>query len=578
MSKKKFYSGRGYIHGRYWGPKELYQYTWSLTEGLWEDDEQGLEERKEYHRFMAHIYVSMRFQEKKKQTKEKYGFIPLYSRLIEKEFGRSFDVHRLKDKGIIDIKPHKVSTHKTREYRLSEGVYLKAAYKENLGIKKAWERLIKQKTPIRNQVDLMTGEPGKVKREKNDQGLANIPKFIKEAIRVLKPCPFNPRIVGKLVNKLQRKYESEVRDYITCCGCYGKKHQKSLEAKGRMLTARGRYFNERSSQNAILNRYPTLAQTTTEKGKSLFEYKARYSIQTSGRISEIHGGFQNASKVFKRAFFLFVPEIYNYDLKSAQAAILNRELELSGLKSPWLESYINNSQAKYHYADKVGIPVGLWKDCFYALIMGAQAENQFGVIYKNIHNHFQDFSKAKKAFRAFLKVVNELRKVTAKWRDYIYRKDDRRYIYRHGGLKHWKNQCGMRFTEYGIKVSKGKDLLIERSTGKDVGSKPKIKEIQRRLAAFMLQGQEASFIHHMTIILTNAEIPIYKNEYDGLITGKKIPANLIAEAAEASGMFNPILELKPLCSEDKLKQSKEYLRGLYHGKREQERIRQGIWI
>ena len=147
MSKKQFYSGRGYIHGRYWGPKELYRYIWLLTGDLCEDDEQGLEERKEYHRFMAHVYVSMRFQEKKKQKEDKHGFIPIYSRLIEKEFGRGFDVHRLKDKGLIDIKPHKVSTHKTREYCLSEGVYLKAAYKENLGIKKGMGKTHQTKNP-----------------------------------------------------------------------------------------------------------------------------------------------------------------------------------------------------------------------------------------------------------------------------------------------------------------------------------------------------------------------------------------------------------------------------------------------
>ena len=254
-------------------------------------------------------------------------------------------------------------------------------------------------------------------------------------------------------------------------------------------------------------------------------------------------------------------------MKSAQATILNHELTLSGLKSPWLESYINNSQAKYHYAGKVGIPVGLWKDCFYALIMGAQVKNQFGTIYQNIHSHFQKTSKAKRVYRKFLKVVKELLEVTGKWRDYIYHEDDRRYVYRHGGLKHWKNQCGMRFSEYGIRVTNARNILIDRSTGKDVGSKPKIKEIQRRLAAFMLQGQEASFIHQLTIILTKADIPIYKNEYDGLITGKKIPANLIHKAAKRSGMFNPVLELKPLCSEDKLKESKKYLRGLNHRKK-----------
>ena len=100
-------------------------------------------------------------------------------------------------KELIDIKPHRTSTHKTREFRLSEDIYLKAAYRENLGTRKAWKMLIKQITPVRNQIDLMTGEQGKVKREKNDQGLTNIPGFIKASIRVLKPCPFNPRIVGK---------------------------------------------------------------------------------------------------------------------------------------------------------------------------------------------------------------------------------------------------------------------------------------------------------------------------------------------------------------------------------------------
>ena len=73
----------------------------------------------------------------------------------------------------------------------------------------------------------------------------------------------------------------------------------------------------------------------------------------------------------------------------------------------WLESYINSPKAKYHYAEKVGVPVGLWKDCFYALIMGAQAENQFGAIYKNISSHFQEVSKGTKVYRKFLKVVKE---------------------------------------------------------------------------------------------------------------------------------------------------------------------------
>jgi len=76
----------------------------------------------------------------------------------------------------------------------------------------------------------------------------------------------------------------------------------------------------------------------------------------------------------------------------------------------------------------------------------------------------------------------------------------------------------------------------------------------------MLQGQEACFIHYLTIICTKNDIPVYKNEYDGLITGKEIPEELVQQAADVSGMANPVLELKPLCTDDKKEEWVEYLR------------------
>ena len=78
MTAKKLHSGLGYIQKRYWGPKELYRYIWSLTAALVEDHDQGLEERKDYHRLIAHIYVSMRSQEKKNPKEDKQWFIPIY--------------------------------------------------------------------------------------------------------------------------------------------------------------------------------------------------------------------------------------------------------------------------------------------------------------------------------------------------------------------------------------------------------------------------------------------------------------------------------------------------------------------
>jgi len=217
--------------------------------------------------------------------------------------------------------------------------------------------------------------------------------------------------------------------------------------------------------------------------------------------------------------------------------------------------------AKHFYVKQIGIPVGLWKDCFYALIMGAQADNQHGTVYLNLKRHFKgNLEATKKAHDRFLELVDELITVTDQWRDYIYCEADRRYFYRHKGLKHWKNQCGMRFKEYGIRDDSKSHVLIDMEKNKVVTAQRKIESCKRRLAAFMLQGQEACFIHHLTVISTKKGIPVYKNEYDGLITGKEIPEELVQQAAKASGMVNPVLESKPLCTDEKKEEWVKYLR------------------
>ena len=76
----------------------------------------------------------------------------------------------------------------------------------------------------------------------------------------------------------------------------------------------------------------------------------------------------------------------------------------------------------------------------------------------------------------------------------------------------------------------------------------------------MLQGQKACFIHHLTVICSKNDIPVYKNEYDGLITGKVISEELVKQAAKASGMANPVLESKPLCTDEKKGEWVKYLR------------------
>jgi len=309
-------------------------------------------------------------------------------------------------------------------------------------------------------------------------------------------------------------------------------------------------INDRTAQNTIINQFPKRIPTKdTKGGRKLKEYPAAYTIQTSGRISERKGGFQTASQMFKQYFVKHVPDIYNYDLKNSQANILIQELKHCKINSTWMEDYMKNPNRKEELAKQIGIPVDVWKQCFYSLIMGADITGSHGAVYLTLEDHFNgNIKKTTQAVNAFNKTVKKLTRSTEKWRSYLYEKEDERYHYQHSGMKFWKNACGMKFKDYGLrKTKKGSLELVDTKTGKLKTSKKVISKCKRRVAAFMLQGQEAFFIHHLTILCDKNKIPVYKNEHDGIITGKKIPKKLITEAGKLSRLKNPILDIKRLC-------------------------------
>jgi hypothetical protein len=67
----------------------------------------------------------------------------------------------------------------------------------------------------------------------------------------------------------------------------------------------------------------------------------------------------------------------------------------------------------------------------------------------------------------------------------------------------------------------------------------------RKLAAFVLQGQESFFIHHLTILASKFGYRIMANEHDGLITIGEIPKEAITEASRLSGLKYARLVEKP---------------------------------
>ena len=212
-------------------------------------------------------------------------------------------------------------------------------------------------------------------------------------------------------------------------------------------------------------------------------------------------------------------------MKASQAYILLQQLRDNNINSKWLAEYLDNSQLKTTYANRIGIDVPTWKNCFYALVMGASPDNNKGAIYQCILDHFDgDVAKASAAWRKFRLLTHKFKVAVKKWRNFIYKSKDRKITYRHGGVKYWKNACGMRYKEFGIKEFGNQPKLVAQedlsNPVKKASDLYKIPKVKRALAAFILQGQEACFIHHLTLLCKKTGIPVYKNEHDGLITGQ----------------------------------------------------------
>ncbi|MEW5735868.1 MAG: hypothetical protein AB1921_13500 [Thermodesulfobacteriota bacterium] len=563
-ANKKAYRGRGYITKRYPAPKALFDYLWQQTVSL--DTPASLGKRSarmRYHGFLAHIYVCQVQSSQEHDSDIFDEFVPIYSRLREREFGRSMDPKRLAELGIIEIKPHSRQRRKSAEYRLTEEIFSRALDIEQMNTKARWRALMHGELAQASMVNLMNGGKIVTKRKHSfkvadTHESGSTPSLVKKAVGALQACPFEPWNAGLMVNDLERRVRRVERELRSGTGRQGSR-QPPDKAYQRAL---GRLRHLRACQKAILDQCPTLLPEKSSNGHPLFQYQAAYSVQVSGRVTEKRGGFQGASQVFKRCLLKAVPDVYNYDLRSAQATVLAQELEACGIPCAWLDDYLANPESKNVYANQLGVTSDVWKECLYALVMGAIVENVYGSISKCLQRYFADERQADDAFTLFIELTKPIAQAVEQWRNYLLNEFDKRYHYHHGGIKHWKNACGMRYKDYGIKSSVDGTSVVRTENNNTIKYDPKNKELlrlKRSLAAFILQGQEACYIHHLTLICIRSGIPVYKNEHDGLITGKLIPQSLMELASERSNLPNCALVLKDLCSEDKLGEWRENL-------------------
>jgi hypothetical protein len=151
-------------------------------------------------------------------------------------------------------------------------------------------------------------------------------------------CYFNKVNAVKLLKLQQNKYDQ-------LCKKYG---NNSTQAES--------YWQSHFSDVNALKRIVVDFGAVSVPATGLWCYKTAYKAQVSGRISHILGGFQNASSELSAAAMQGVPNLYNYDIKSAQVVCLSifiKSLSI-GIDTSFLDEYFINSSKKKELFARIG--------------------------------------------------------------------------------------------------------------------------------------------------------------------------------------------------------------------------------
>ena len=377
-------------------------------------------------------------------------------------------------------------------------------------------------------VNLYTGKRDRsyVKSETRDDDGRAVPSLVRTAMRAIK-CNGVANF-DAAHEQLQREREEARRlrdNEVVALAQHGPGPEHD-EAESRAVEAEGRYRNDLHCLRAIK------ANQSAEIGGGFIRYRVPYKMTSTGRLAFIGGGAQSCSKGVKAALYDGVGDavgrpLHNYDIRSSQPTVLREKLTEADLPTGWIDTYTASDKADY--ARRAGLTVSTWKGVLCAVMMGAmlpgvaQAEGSPGDVCKAV--------RAEVGPGAFLTTYNATRGVLGPlygvlqdWHTYLTTDWLRAEGYRDRGREYVKNPTGARF-------------CVSDHTG---AGKPPHK-LRRKLAAFVLQGQESYFIHTLTALGERYGFDVVANEHDGLVTLGEIPAAAIREARATCAM--PYVEL-----------------------------------
>lgn len=497
IKQKKTKNKKSYIKHHYKVLKTQYDYLSSLLWWVKEDS----------FIFVAHILSCQLYRYKEGNE----GYVPV-PYVVRKRFCQEAEVQELVSNGIIERlildentgHSYSVEHGICTSYRVTEDIIEEFLKLEELN---AAEYIAAPK------VNLFTGKrcrainKSKVKDENNNE----YPKLIVDAIKCINKCIIKLAPIEAHLNNLKM-------NMLGAEALYGK---DSDEYK----RARGQYYNDNACLKNALN------QNAEEILPGFYSFIPNYTVSVPGRI---HTFMQNASREMKDVAFKNVKNLRNYDLRSSQAIGLIQQFEIAGLDTTWLENYKNDKQAKHNYAAQIGISVDTWKKCLCALLMGGYVPKKYSEKSKADIIHYLmaeaqgDYDLTVDYLNKFSEAVAPLKVELDKWHEWLLSTYARKIGNYAAGKLYLTNPTGSKL------------CIDDLPKGKDIWQR------KARVAAFVFQGQEAAFIHHLTTLSLQYDYKVIQNEHDGLITVGEVPNSAVQQAAVAAGMKYAVLDEKSL--------------------------------
>ena len=299
------------------------------------------------------------------------------------------------------------------------------------------------------------------------------------------------------------------------------------------------------------------------KERDYLSYQPGYKGQVSGRRTELNGGFQSCTRKQKHQAFFDVPNVRNYDLKSSQIWGLYQQFKIAGIETLPLRKYLR--KGKEYYANLVGVSVDCWKGILMGLILGGFPQlTKAGNVpnykphrllkHKIVKEHIcpeldikvgYDFNTNRRFWNASEKQTKRVREILQKTakvcRDLIQ------------GLDQWYNFLVNVYVPMNKSHSKGRTYITNKSDMKlkitpFMNEKKVISgEGKRKIAAHVLQGQEAAFISYITHYSSEPDCPyrVISDQHDGVIVIGSLPDNYLERARFDSGFKYGKLVEKP---------------------------------